>query len=368
MAANILFLIIYLNLIMTNDKIFSELILKWYEINKRNLPWRKTKDPYKIWVSEIILQQTQISQGKKYYLDFIKKFPDLESLAMSTESNVLKIWEGLGYYSRAINMLNNAKFLINKNISFPNSYNELIQLKGVGDYTASAISSICKNEKKAVLDGNVFRVISRVFNISEPINKNSGKKIFQKIATDLLPEKKTGDYNQALMDFGSTHCTLKNPSCKICPIQNMCKSFKLKNIELRPVKIKRRGEKKRRILNYFIVIFDKNIYIQKRLKSDVWKGLYEPLLIESNEIITKKLFQKKSSLFFDKLIIKDVQLLKNSSHKLSHQNLELNFWKVNILKLKEKKENTLLKINFKSVLQYPFAKPISKFLNEYLFT
>ena len=145
---------------MKNNKIFSKLILNWYKNNKRDLPWRKTKDPYKIWVSEIILQQTQISQGTKYYFNFIKKFPDLKTLSQSTESDVLKTWEGLGYYSRAINMLNNAKVLKNQNRDFPNNYNELIELKGIGDYTAAAISSICKDEKKAVLDGNVFRVIS----------------------------------------------------------------------------------------------------------------------------------------------------------------------------------------------------------------
>jgi len=368
MAANILFLIIYLNLLMTNSKIFSELILNWYKKNKRNLPWRKTKNPYKIWVSEIILQQTQISQGEKYYLNFIRKFPDLESLSKSTESNVLKIWEGLGYYSRAINMLNNAKLLTKNKSPFPNNYNDLIKLKGVGEYTASAISSICINERKAVLDGNVFRVMSRVFNVSKAINRNSGKKTFQKITSRLLPEKKIGDYNQALMDFGSMHCTIKNPKCSTCPIQNMCKSFKLKNIELRPVKIKNKKRKKTRLLNYFIIIFEKKIYIQKRLKNDIWKSLYEPPLLESEKKITKKLFQIKFSSFFRELIIHEIQLLKRVSHKLSHQNIDINFWKVSVLKLKEKQKTNLLKISFRSILDYPFPKPIVKYLNEYLNT
>lgn len=368
MAANILFLTIYLNLIMTNNEIFSELILKWYKKNKRNLPWRKTKEPYKIWVSEIILQQTQMSQGIKYYLNFIENFPNLESLAKSNDSNVLKVWEGLGYYSRAINMLNTAKFLIKNNKDFPSSYDELIKLKGIGDYTASAISSICKNERRAVLDGNVFRVISRVFNISKPINQSSGKKIFQKITLELLPRKKTGNYNQALMDFGSTHCTIKKPKCIKCSIQQICKSFKLKNIEFRPVKIKNNETKKNRLLNYFIIIFRKKIFINKRIQKDIWRNLYEPPLLESNKIISKHLIQQTFSSYFKKTNTKEIELSKKISHKLSHQNLEIYFWKVNVSSLEEKKENKLIKVDFKSLSKYPFPKPIAKYLNEYLIT
>ena len=368
MAPNILFLIIYLNLSMRNKKIFSELILKWYETNKRNLPWRETKDPYKIWVSEIILQQTQISQGIKYYFNFIKKLPNLKALAQSSEKKVLKIWEGLGYYSRAINMLENAKLLIKKNKEFPNKYKELIKLKGIGEYTAAAISSICKNEKKAVLDGNVFRVISRVFNIAEPINRTSGKKKIQQIASKLLPEKKTGDYNQALMDFGSIQCTIKKPKCEVCPVQNMCKSFGLQNINLRPVKIKTKKLKKIRLLNYFIVVFNNQLYIKKRTKNDIWKNLYEPLLIESQKIITKKIFKDSFSQSFKKIILNNFKLSGNISHTLSHQNLEIKFWTVHVLKLEEKKENSLLKIDIESILEYPFPKPILKYLNEYLIT
>lgn len=353
---------------MTNNENFSDLILKWYKNNKRNLPWRSTKEPYKIWVSEIILQQTQMSQGIKYYLNFIKNFPNLESLAKSNDSSVLKVWEGLGYYSRAINMLNTAKFLIKNNRDFPSSYDELIKLKGVGDYTASAISSICKNERKAVLDGNVFRVISRVFNISKPINQNTGKKLFQKTTLSLLPKNNTGDYNQALMDFGSTHCTIKNPKCINCSIQQICKSFKLKNIELRPVKLKNTGTKKNRLLNYFIIFFEKKIFIKKRLQKDIWRNLYEPPLLESNDIITKQLFQQNFSSYFKKIITKKIEFSKKISHKLSHQNLEIYFWKVNVLHLKEKKENNLLQVDFKSLSKYPFPKPIAKYLNEYLIT
>jgi len=353
---------------MKNNKLFSKLILNWYKKNKRDLPWRNTKDPYKIWVSEIILQQTQISQGTKYYFNFIEKFPDLKTLSKSTESDVLKIWEGLGYYSRAINMLNNAKLLKKHNRDFPNNYNELIELKGIGDYTAAAISSICKDEKKAVLDGNVFRVISRVFNISAPINKPSGKKIFQEIIYKLLPTKKIGDYNQGLMDFGSIHCTIKSPKCNDCPVNIVCKSYKLKNIESRPVKIKTQAVKKIRNLNYFIIEFKKNIYIQKRLENDIWKNLYELPLLESKKKITKQIIEKFLSSNFRITEIVDCVFLKKINHKLSHQNLNIFFWKISTKKIKLQNEGKLLKTRLKSVLNYPFPKPISKYLNEYLFT
>jgi len=353
---------------MTNNKMFSQLILHWYKKNKRNLPWRKTKEPYKIWVSEIILQQTQISQGINYYLNFIKTFPNLKSLSKSTESNVLKTWEGLGYYSRAINMLNNAKLLVKQNKTFPNNYNELIKLKGIGEYTASAISSICKNEKKAVLDGNVFRVISRVFNISDPINQSRGKKKFHKITFKLLPEKNIGDYNQALMDFGSIHCTIKTPKCDVCPIKNMCQSFKIQNIQSRPVKFKKNTTKKTRNLNYLIISCKENLYIKKRLQNDIWKNLYDLPIIETNEGIRDNLIIQALASNFKDFKLKNFVLIKKTQHKLSHQNLNLFFWEITTSKLKEKKSSILLKVPFQEVSQYPFPKPISKYLDEYLIT
>ena len=265
----------------------SELILKWYKKNKRDLIWRKTKNPYKIWVSEIILQQTKISVGTKYYLSFIKKFPNLESLSKGSEKEILKIWEGLGYYSRAINMLKTAKTLVENKKKFPSSYESLIKLKGVGDYTASAISSICKNEKRAVLDGNVFRVISRVFNVSAPINTVGGKKIFQKLTFKLLPDNQIGDYNQGLMDFGSLHCTIRKPKCKSCPLKNLCKSYKLNNIENRPRKIKRTSPKKERVYNYLRIIINNKLLIIKEEKV-IYGKIYTSFLL----LKVKRLFPK----------------------------------------------------------------------------
>lgn len=346
----------------------SDLILKWYKKNKRNLVWRKTKNPYKIWVSEIILQQTKISVGTKYYLNFIKKFPNLESLSKGTDKEILKIWEGLGYYSRAINMLKTAKTLVENKKEFPSSYESLIKLKGIGDYTASAISSICKNEKRAVLDGNVFRVISRVFNISAPINTITGKKIFQKLTFKLLPDSQIGDYNQGLMDFGSLHCTIRNPKCKSCTLKNLCKSYKLNNIENRPRKIKRISAKKERVYNYLRIIVNNKLLIKKRSKKDIWKNLYELPLIESEENISEELLIKYLSKLFDSIKINHYRLDETINHKLSHQNITINFWNTRITVRKEKKNISLLNIKLKSIADYPFPKPILKYLNDYLNT
>ena len=346
----------------------SDLILKWYKKNKRNLVWRKTKNPYKIWVSEIILQQTKISVGTKYYLNFIKKFPDLESLSKGTDKEILKIWEGLGYYSRAINMLKTAKTLVENKKEFPSSYESLIKLKGIGDYTASAISSICKNEKRAVLDGNVFRVISRVFNISAPVNTITGKKIFQKLTFKLLPDSQIGDYNQGLMDFGSLHCTIRNPKCKSCTLKNLCKSYKLNNIKIRPRKIKRISAKKERVYNYLRIIVNNKLLIKKRNKKDIWKNLYELPLIEGEGNISEKLLIRYLSKLFDSIKINHYQLDETINHKLSHQNMTINFWNTRITVQKEKKNISLLNVKLKSIANYPFPKPILKYLNDYLNT
>ena len=344
---------------------FAKKLLKWYEKNKRDLPWRKTKDFYKIWVSEIILQQTRIDQGINYYLNFIKKFPNIKSLAKSNDENVLKAWEGLGYYNRAINMLISAKSIVNDKKT-PSSYDELIKLKGIGEYTAAAISSICFEEKKAVVDGNVYRVLSRVFNMEIPINSNQGKKIYLNKANSLIPNKNLGDYNQAIMDFGSTQCTKHNPTCSKCIFKNSCLAFKLGVVEKRPIKSKKDLNKKKRILNYFLVNDKSNhIYIQKRNKG-IWKNLFELPLFESKKIIDEKSIQEKMILrkVFNEITIEKIKLSKNTSHKLSHQNLEIYFWK--ILAKKIDKKNNIFRVEKKKVFDYPFPKPIKIYLNETL--
>ena len=345
---------------------FHKSILNWYKKNKRDLPWRKTKDPYKIWVSEIILQQTRIDQGISYYKNFITKFPDIKSLAQSNEKKVLKNWEGLGYYSRAMNMLYSAKKIVNEKKEMPSTFKEIIKLKGVGEYTAAAISSICFDEKKAVLDGNVFRVLSRMFNIETPINTSIGKKRFLDLANQLTPNKNIGDYNQGLMDFGSTQCTKHLPKCAICIFQTSCLSFKLKTIQNRPVKKKRTSKKKYRILNYFMITDQSNnIYFQKRTE-DIWNNLYELPLFESKKIINeqyilnKNIVQKK----FSKIELKNIYLSKQISHNLSHQKLEILFWKVNADNICVKKNDKIKKTLKTEIHNYPFPQPIKIFLHE----
>ena len=216
---------------------FARAILNWYMVNKRDLPWRNTNDPYSVWLSEIILQQTRIAQGLPYYLKFINKYPTINSLARANENDILILWQGLGYYSRARNLLKTAKFIVDEcNGKFPSTYTELIKLKGIGEYTASAISSICFNERRAVLDGNVYRVISRFYGIDVPVNNHFGKKFYMDYAQKLAPKKSCGDYNQGIMDFGSLICKPKSPLCHKCILEKDCIASKTKNINYFPNK------------------------------------------------------------------------------------------------------------------------------------
>ena len=208
------------------DEDFSLKLIKWYNVNKRELPWRKTDDPYKIWISEIILQQTRVDQGLPYYLNFVKEFPNIQKLADASEEKVLKLWQGLGYYSRARNLHFTSKFISNElKGKFPKKYNELIKLKGVGEYTASAVASFAYNEKKAVLDGNVFRVLSRYYGIKVPIDSSKGKQIFKSLAYKNLPKLNYATYNQAIMEFGALHCKPAIPDCGICQLNVKCWAF-----------------------------------------------------------------------------------------------------------------------------------------------
>ena len=347
---------------------FAKSILIWYKKHKRDLPWRKTKDPYKIWVSEIILQQTRIDQGISYYRNFIEKFPNIQSLANSSEKKVLKNWEGLGYYSRAIRMLYNAKKIVGEKKKMPSTFAELIKLKGVGEYTAAAISSICSDEKKAVLDGNVFRVLSRLFNIENPINTSVGKKHFLDLANKLAPDKNIGDYNQALMDFGATQCTKYSPKCTACIFKKYCLSLQNKTINNRPVKKKSQSKKKYRVLNYFIIKDQSNnIYFQKRLDG-IWKNLYELPLFESKKLITKQYLLNKNIVQkkFSKIELKNIHLSKQVSHNLSHQKLEILFWKINANNICIKKNDNIKKTLITTIQKYPFPKPIKIYLHESL--
>ena len=261
---------------------FNSTLTIWYSANKRDLPWRKSKNPYNIWLSEIILQQTQVKQGLPYYEAFISNFPTIEDLAKASETEVLKLWQGLGYYSRARNLHFSAKH-ITKNLNgvFPKNFKGLLQLKGVGDYTASAISSICYEESVAVVDGNVYRVLARYFGIDTPINTTEGVKQFKTLATSLLPASNLGDYNQSIMEFGSRQCKPQSPVCSECPLNIGCRAYATGSIKSLPVKLKKTKVTKK-YFNFIVNISEDNkTQIEQRTKKGIWQQLYQFPLIET---------------------------------------------------------------------------------------
>ncbi|MEM8999414.1 MAG: A/G-specific adenine glycosylase [Bacteroidota bacterium] len=308
---------------------FSEKILYWYAENKRILPWRESIDPYRIWLSEVMLQQTRVAQGLPYYEKFILEFPTIQDLANASEERILKLWQGLGYYSRARNMHETAKLIVNDHDGvFPNTYNDLLKLKGIGDYTASAIASICFNIPEPVVDGNVYRVLSRYFGIDLPINGTSGIKYFKQLARQVMNSTNVRDYNQGIMEFGAIQCAPKKPYCLHCPLNTSCTALKQNRIHELPVKL-RKTKVKNRHFNY-LVSFDKKgkTILEQRKGKGIWQNLYQFPLIESktpidlhktsDEVVEKEGFKniQSVSLYNEKPIV----------HKLSHQHLYTKFW------------------------------------------
>ncbi|GAA4269172.1 A/G-specific adenine glycosylase [Hyunsoonleella aestuarii] len=316
---------------------FSNILIHWYSINKRDLPWRNTKDPYAIWLSEIILQQTQVKQGLPYYNAFLEKYPTVFDLANADESEVLKLWQGLGYYSRARNLHSTAKGIaINFKGDFPNNYKDLIKLKGVGDYTASAIASICFNEAAAVVDGNVYRVLSRYFGVETPINSSKGAKEFKGLAQELIDKERPAEFNQAIMEFGAIQCTPKTPNCHICPFNKGCLAFNNKRIDELPVKIKS-AKAKKKYFNFLVLISeDSKTFLQKREGRGIWQNLYQFPLVETKVEVDFDSFKETiESHTFLKQIDYDLSLYNDAPiiHKLSHQHLYTKFWILKVQKL-----------------------------------
>ena len=342
---------------------FANQLISWYLKNKRDLPWRKTKNPYLIWLSEIMLQQTRVIQGLPYYITFTNEFKTVFDLAKADESKVLKLWQGLGYYSRARNLHFTAKHISNEfNGVFPDNYKELLKLKGIGDYTASAIASVCFDESVAVVDGNVYRVLARYFGIKTPINSTKGIKEFKELAQTLIDASQPGLYNQAIMDFGALQCKPQNPLCESCPFADSCISLEKKLIKELPVKEKKIKIKKR-YFNFLVTITkDEKTIIEQRKGKGIWQGLYQFPLIETlnnvdeETIISSEEFtnlfpsETTISLFNSKEIV----------HKLSHQHLYTKFW---IVKIAESNQENILWENIK---QFPVPVLIDNFLNKYL--
>lgn len=286
---------------------FSTTLLNWFALNGRDLPWRHTKDAYAIWLSEVILQQTRIQQGMDYWLRFVRRWPRVEDLAAASEDEVLREWQGLGYYSRARN-LHAAAQQIAANGSFPNTLDGIKKLKGVGDYTAAAIGSIAFGLPAAVVDGNVYRVLARHYGIDTPINTTQGKRLFTELAQSLLPVDQPASFNQAMMDFGAIQCTPTSPKCVLCPLQESCEAFRSGRVGELPVKEKKLTIQTRRFTYMYIRCQGKTA-IRKRAAGDIWQGLWEPVLAEECGMLAGA-----------KLLRKDVK------HVLTHRILLADFY------------------------------------------
>ena len=308
---------------------FADKLIGWYEENKRDLPWRDTKDPYRIWISEIILQQTRVAQGYDYFVRFMKRFPDVFTLAEAEEDEVMKYWQGLGYYSRARNLHVAARSMAEAG-GFPVVYQDVLALKGVGEYTAAAICSFAYDMPYAVVDGNVYRVLSRWMGIDAPIDSTQGKKLFAQVAQELMDKKRPAIYNQAIMDFGALQCTPSSPNCLFCPLSDSCLALAQGKVDALPVK-QHKTKVTNRFFNYIYVRTGGYTFIRKRTGNDIWKNLYEPLLIETDmdlseniEVFEQKLLDVlgKTPWHFLKPVKQGVK------HVLSHRIIHANFYEL----------------------------------------
>jgi len=343
-------------------KNISNTLVKWYSENKRQLPWRDISDPYRIWISEIILQQTRVNQGMNYYLRFVERFPDVVSLADAHEDEVLKYWQGLGYYSRARNLHKTAQIIVEKFAGvFPKNYTEILGLKGIGEYTAAAISSFAYNKPFAVVDGNVYRVLSRLFGLETPIDSTVGKKEFAKLAENLLDKKEPALHNQAIMEFGALQCVPVQPDCEHCPLKSVCEANKLGLVEKLPLKTSK-TKVRERFFNYFYIQCRDSIFIQKRTEKDIWQNLFEFPLVESDRLFeTTEIAQNE--LFSD---IPDIEIETTAysfKHILSHQRLFARFFSLKI-NSKNSYLNNLIEIKKDEIDNFAVSRLTSLFLEK----
>ena len=345
--------------------LFAKKLRTWYLENKRDLPWRTTSNPYYIWLSEIILQQTRVAQGMPYYFKFINAFPEVQDLANASEEEVLKLWQGLGYYSRARNLQAAAKHIVNElDGNFPESYSGLLKLKGVGDYTASAVASFCYAEPVAVVDGNVYRVLSRIFGIDTPINSTVGKKQFKELAQELLDKKDPATFNQALMEFGAIQCTPQKPLCDTCPFSAECVAYNQDMISELPVKLKKQKVRKRHF-NYIVFLSEEGeTVLRQRKGKGIWEGLYEFPLVETlSEVSVENLVKEDAFEEYSMSPEADVRLFNEEPivHKLSHQHIYTKFWVVTGSNLPENK------VSVAEMEKLPVPVLIEKFIDSFGF-
>lgn len=345
---------------------FSKKVIRWYEKNRRDLPWRETKDPYRIWLSEIILQQTRVNQGLPYYLKFVETFPTVFDLARAPEQNVLRLWQGLGYYTRARNLHKCAKEVVVRfNGKFPKTFDTLKTLPGIGDYTAAAIASISFGQQVAVVDGNVFRVLARIFGIETPINTPEGKRLFSARANELVPAKNPDVHNQAVMEFGARFCTPRNPMCETCTFQSVCFAYKNSLQHVLPVKLQLKKARKR-YFYYFVFQKGKSLLMKKREAKDIWHGLYDfPLVETSRPVDPVKLFTEDASLKkFRKGKLSEISGM--YKHILSHQVIHSRFIRVMLPQdFESLKASGFSFYSVKKISELPKPVLISKFLSDY---
>ena len=342
---------------------FSNRLISWYLENKRDLPWRNTTNPYKIWLSEIILQQTRVAQGLPYYIAFVETFPTVFDLANASEEQVLKLWQGLGYYSRARNLHKTAQLVaFDLGGNFPTSYQELLKLKGIGTYTAAAIASFSSNEPVPVVDGNVFRVLARYFDVETDISSTIAKKEFTALAYEVLDKRNSLQFNQAIMEFGALQCMPKNPNCYVCVLNDSCVALQKNKVNQLPVKLKK-TKVTERFFNY-LVFEDElgNSIIQQRTEKGIWYNLYEFPLIESFIEFTEKEITdeiNKVKFFSNEILSINAYEEKSVLHILSHQRLKIRFWNIQV---KGKLENAKSK---QSIKKRPFPIVIFNFIEKY---
>ena len=354
---------------MIND--FGSRIVNWYKKNKRDLPWRNTSDPYKIWLSEVILQQTRVEQGMDYYLKFVNRFPDIYSLERASQNEIYKMWQGLGYYNRADNLMAAAKTIVDKYKGvFPETPDELIKIKGIGPYTAAAISSIAFGFPKAVVDGNVYRLLSRLFGIATPINSSRGKKEFEILADELLKNNHAATFNQAIMEFGALYCKPKNPDCVGCIFFTDCMAVRLNKVGGFPVKNNKVVVRNRYFYYLFIEVNTGNrtfFYLKQRDKKDIWKNLYDFPLTESesriNPIEVLENSMVKTLLSGQKFSIKSVS--EEYRHQLTHQNIHAVFIRLIVNKnSKQLSEKAILLVDQNELINYPVPRLLERYLQD----
>jgi A/G-specific adenine glycosylase len=341
---------------------FSNSLLLWYLQNKRDLPWRNTINPYPIWLSEIMLQQTRVAQGTPYFLSFMDAFPTIFDLAKADEEKVLKLWQGLGYYSRARNMHKTAQIIaFDFNGNFPNNYNDLLKLKGIGEYTAAAIASFAFNEVVPVVDGNVYRVLARYFDVETDIASSSARKEFTTLAKELIPNDNPALFNQAIMEFGALQCVPKNPNCEICIFNNSCTALQKKKVAKLPLKLKK-TKVTDKFFNYLIFLDDsETTLINKRTEKGIWHNLYEFPIIETDSQVDFDTLSNRIQENYSDLEIEAISIYNDNQiiHKLSHQKLHINFYKIEV----SKKLNNGISLN--SLRNYPFPIVIYNFIEKY---